>query len=72
MKCMECATDNPSGSRFCAKCATLQSMRPPVQSVPTETIQTPIIELIVGSVFASHENYGPNSTRRMRNKSWAE
>lgn len=69
---MECAADILSASRFCAKCATLQSMGPPVQSVPTETIQTPIIELIVGSVFTSHENYGPNSARRMRNKSWAE
>jgi len=72
MKCIECAADNLSASRFCAKCATLQSMRPPVQSVPTETIQTAIIELIVGSVFASHENYGPISARRMRNKSQAE
>jgi len=59
MKCLECAADNPSGSRFCAKCATPLSVRPPVQSVPTETIQRPFIELIVGSVFASHENYSP-------------
>jgi hypothetical protein len=69
MKCLECAADNPSGSRFCAKCAMPLPVRPAVQSVPTETIQTAIIELIVGSVFASHENYGPNSARRMRHKS---
>jgi hypothetical protein len=69
MKCLECAADNPSDSRFCGKCATLLSVRPLAQSVPAETIQRPFIELIVGSVFASHENCGPNSARGMRNKS---
>jgi len=52
IKCPKCDTDNTSDSQFCKKCAAqLPSPKEPFAS-PTETLQTPIKELTMGSTFA--------------------
>lgn len=52
MKCPKCNQQNPDDSSYCSKCGTqiLTSEKP---SIPgTKTMQMPITELIVGSMFA--------------------
>jgi eukaryotic-like serine/threonine-protein kinase len=66
MKCPKCGSDNPSDSDFCSKCGTRirrhvsdpqesgtypQNSRD-VPSEGTETLQTPIHELVTGATFA--------------------
>jgi serine/threonine protein kinase/tetratricopeptide (TPR) repeat protein len=61
MKCPKCQAENPETSRFCADCGTqLRGHEPDspefgiasAKSTSTETLQTPIKELITGSTFA--------------------
>ena len=51
MNCSRCGFENPSGTRFCGRCATpLRSEGGPPAS--TETLITPIRELATGTTFA--------------------
>ena len=51
MKCSRCDFDNPSGTRFCGRCAApLRAEGGPPAA--TETLRTPIRELTTGSTFA--------------------
>ena len=52
-KCPTCRSDNPDTLKFCGECGT---QLPPLQGHPpavTETLQTPVHELAMGSTFAS-------------------
>jgi hypothetical protein len=51
MKCCRCAFDNPSGTRFCGRCAAPLPAEG-VPAVPTETLIAPIRELTTGTTFA--------------------
>ncbi|MFP4083103.1 MAG: protein kinase domain-containing protein [Candidatus Aminicenantes bacterium] len=51
LKCPNCDTDNPSGSKYCKECAT---PLPSSKEIPiTKTLQTPTEELTRGTTFAS-------------------
>lgn len=52
MRCPKCQSENPADSLFCRKCGTqiLSSKHAPLS--PTETFQTPIKGLAIGSTFA--------------------
>ena len=60
MKCPKCHFDNPSDSSFCSKCGTRIGRHEPISpefgimspDFKTETLQTPIKELTMGSTFA--------------------
>ena len=53
MKCPECQFDNPSDSKFCKECGTQVIPSSEEISVPyTKTLQLPMKELEIGSVFA--------------------
>lgn len=52
IKCPECGTRNPSGSKYCKECGTLISSSERVSFSHTKTIETPREELISGSTFA--------------------
>ena len=52
MKCPTCQHENAPDSRFCSKCAAALTVQPPVQSIPTATIRTPVKELTTGATFA--------------------
>ena len=50
VKCPQCNTDNPFGSRYCKECA---APLPSSKEIPvTETLETPTEELTTGSTFA--------------------
>jgi hypothetical protein len=52
VKCQKCHSENPETLKFCGECGT---QLPPSTIIPpevTETLQTPIRELISGSTFA--------------------
>lgn len=52
MKCPKCNQQNPDDSGFCSKCGT-QILGAEKPSIPgTKTMQMPITELVVGSMFA--------------------
>ncbi len=51
MKCFRCDFDNPSGTRFCGRCAAPLRAEGGPQAA-TETLRTPIRELTTGSTFA--------------------
>jgi serine/threonine protein kinase/Tfp pilus assembly protein PilF len=53
MKCPECNTDNPSGSKYCKECATPLPPSEEPQASVTKTLETPAEELTRGTVFAS-------------------
>jgi serine/threonine protein kinase len=52
MKCPKCHFDNPSDTFFCGKCATLLPSSSQEPFSQTETLQTPVRELTMGSTFA--------------------
>jgi serine/threonine protein kinase len=57
MKCPQCGSDNTSDSRFCKSCAaSLSQAQSPAgtgrPASPTETMQTPLRELLTGTTFA--------------------
>jgi serine/threonine protein kinase/Tfp pilus assembly protein PilF len=53
MKCPECETDNPEGSRFCGKCATPLLSSERISDFPTRTRKLTPDKLTRGSTFAS-------------------
>ena len=52
MKCPECLSENPSGTRYCGACGTLLPRHDNHALVMTETLQAPVRELTTGSTFA--------------------
>ncbi len=57
MKCPQCGSDNTSDSRYCKSCAaSLSQAQSPAgtgrPASPTETMQTPLRELVTGTTFA--------------------
>ncbi|MGB8951631.1 MAG: protein kinase [Candidatus Aminicenantales bacterium] len=53
MKCPKCHSDNPSDSQFCSRCGTQIIPSEGIPYSQTETLQTPVKELVRGSIFAS-------------------
>ncbi len=52
MKCPNCHFDNPEDTNYCGKCATPLPCSKEIPAFPTETLKTPIKELVTGSTFA--------------------
>jgi len=52
MKCPKCHSENPPDSRYCSKCATLLSSSKERPISVTKTLQMPVEELTIGSIFA--------------------
>jgi len=56
MKCPKCHNDSPPDTKFCSNCGTqLIPLRETTKEEPlslTETLQTPVLELAIGSTFA--------------------
>jgi serine/threonine protein kinase/tetratricopeptide (TPR) repeat protein len=52
MKCPKCHFDNPEDTFFCGKCATPLPTSDEAKFSQTETLKTPIKELMTGSTFA--------------------
>ena len=56
MKCPKCHTETPPGTKFCSNCGTQLiplNERPKEEPLSlTETLQTPVLELAIGSTFA--------------------
>jgi serine/threonine protein kinase/tetratricopeptide (TPR) repeat protein len=52
-KCPTCRSDNPDTLKFCGECGTQLSPSQSHPPVMTETLQTPVHELAMGSTFAS-------------------
>jgi len=52
MKCPKCHSENPSDSSFCRKCGTQILPSKEISITRTKTLQTPIVELTRGSIFA--------------------
>lgn len=51
MKCPQCQFDNPNSTHFCGFCGA--TLHPQKASAATETLQTPLRELVRGQVFAN-------------------
>jgi len=52
IECPKCHSSNPDNSLFCNKCATRLPPVKDISSIPTGTRETPVDEIIRGSVFA--------------------
>ena len=56
MKCPKCQHESPPDTKFCSNCGTqLIPLKDQTKDQPislTETLQTPVLELAVGSTFA--------------------
>ena len=52
MNCPRCAFENPSGTRFCGRCAAPLPSEGPTAPGPTGTMLSPIRELTTGTTFA--------------------
>lgn len=49
-RCPKCQTKNPDTSKFCSECAS--PLQPSKDVGATKTIETPVIRLAIGSIFA--------------------
>jgi len=52
IKCPECQSDNPDGTRFCGNCAAPLKSSEEIPASPTKTLETPVEELTTGATFA--------------------
>ena len=52
MKCPKCRADNPDTLKFCGACGTPFTSADAAPALPTETMKTPVRELVSGSTFA--------------------
>ncbi len=52
MKCPKCHLENTSDSRFCKNCATPLPPPDEISAFQTETLKSPVKELVTGSTFA--------------------
>ncbi len=52
MKCEKCQHESPPGTKFCSNCGTqLIPLKEEKPFSATETLQTPVMELSIGSTF---------------------
>jgi serine/threonine protein kinase len=52
MKCPNCDVDNPSYAKVCKACGALLRLQNEISTLPTMTLESPAIDLSVGSIVA--------------------
>ncbi|MCJ7596622.1 MAG: protein kinase, partial [Desulfobacterales bacterium] len=52
IKCVECQHENPEDTQFCGKCGSRFNRRGGAVSPHTQTLQTPVMDLLQGTTFA--------------------